>query len=336
MIVNTPPSNVQETKLLDNTLRPKFWEGYIGQDKLKNTLKIMMEATKQRKEPLDHLLFYGSPGLGKTTLSYIIANEMSVNIHTTSGPALRKIGDLASIMSNLNEGDILFIDEIHRLSSMCEEMIYPAMEDFKLNVIIGKGPMAQNMEIPLPRFTLIGATTKIASITSPLRSRFGMTAQLNLYSPEEIIQIIDKSSKILNISLEPAAKTAIAQRARSTPRIANHLLKRVRDFAQVKGEQTISEKTAVSALDFLEIDRYGLGPEDRKILEALAIKFQGGPVGIKTLAAATTEEEETILDIYEPYLMKIGFLERTPKGRKVTRSAYEYLGIEYKDTQNII
>ncbi len=336
MFVNTPLSQNPETQFLDNTLRPKTWDAYIGQEKVKKTIQIMIQAAKQRKEPLDHLLFYGSPGLGKTTLSYIIARDMNVNIHTTSGPSLRKTGDLASILSNLAEGDILFIDEIHRLNSMCEEMLYPALEDFKMHIVIGKGPMAQNMEIPLPRFTLIGATTKMASITSPLRSRFGMATQLNLYTDEEIEKILDKSAKILNIGIEENAKKIIAQRSRSTPRIANHLLKRVRDFSQVKEEAIVSGETASAALDFLEIDNKGLGPEDRNILETIIKKFQGGPVGIKTLSAASTEEEDSILDVYEPYLMKIGFLERTPKGRKVTRLAYEYLGLEYKDTQNFI
>jgi Holliday junction DNA helicase RuvB len=327
MFVNSQHSPIA-TPALDNQLRPKDWNDYVGQEKVKKTLQIMIGASKKRSEALDHILLYGNPGLGKTTLSYIIARQKDVNIHVTSGPALRKSGDLASILSNLGEGDVLFIDEIHRLNTICEELIYPAMEDYKLDLIVGSGPMAQNMEINLPKFTLIAATTRIASLSSPLRSRFGATFQLSPYTEEELVQIISKSAEVLGVKITREAMSLIAKSARSTPRIANHLLKRVRDFAQVNNIEIIQPETVREVFDFMEIDSRGLGPEDRKILNTIIAAFNGGPVGIKTLAAATTEDEDCIIDIYEPYLMQLGFLERTPKGRKATNLAYDYFNIK--------
>ena len=326
MFVNSNTQNhISAIPALDNQLRPKNWSDYIGQEKVKKTLQIMIGASKKRSEALDHILLYGNPGLGKTTLSYIIAKQRDVNIHVTSGPALRKSGDLASILSNLSEGDVLFIDEIHRLNTICEELIYPAMEDFKLDLIVGSGPMAQNMEINLPKFTLIAATTRIANLSSPLRSRFGATFQLNPYTEQELSEIILKSAQILNIAITAQAAQLIAQSSRATPRIANHLLKRVRDFAQVNNLDIIEPQTVKEVFDFMEIDSRGLGPEDRKILTTIIKAFDGGPVGLKTLAAATIEDEDCIIDIYEPYLLQLGFLERTARGRKVTSLAYEYL-----------
>jgi len=326
----------QEDEVLDNTLRPKTWDEYIGQEKLKKNLKIIIEAAKQRGETIDHLLFYGNPGLGKTTLSYLVAKEIGANIRTTSGPAIEKAGDLASILSNLEEGDVLFIDECHRMNNLIEEYLYPAMEDFKLNLILGRGPMAQTMELKLPRFTLIGATTRLALLSSPLRNRFGATFQVDFYETKDIEQIIEHSSQILNTEIEPAAIKIIAQCSRFTPRVANRLLKRVRDFAQVEGKGIITKEIAQSALKFLEIDQLGLETGDRKIIETIIQKFNGGPVGLKTLAAATSEEEDTILDIYEPYLMQLGFIERTVKGRVATKIAYQHLGIKYQANQNML
>lgn len=327
----------EEDKVLDLTLRPKTWQDYVGQEKIKKNIKIIIEAAKKRKEPcFEHLLFYGGSGLGKTTLAYLIAKEIGANLRTLSGPAIEKAGDLASVLTNLSEGDILFIDELHRLNRVLEEYLYPAMEEFKLNLILGKGPMAKTVEIPLPHFTLIGATTRIALLSSPLRSRFGATFQLNFYSREDIEKIIQRSAKLLRVEATPQAIRIIAQRARFTPRVANRLLKRVRDFAQVEAEGKITEKVARQALDFLEIDDQGLEPGDRRILETLIQKFQGGPVGLKTLAAACSEEEDTILDIYEPYLMQLGFLERTPRGRVATKLAYKHLGIKHKSQESFI
>ena len=332
MIVNTPKNTVKmDSQGLDYTLRPKSWQEYVGQAKIKKTLEVMIAAARQRKEPLDHLLFYGNPGLGKTTLSNIIAKEMNVNILTTSGPNLRHGGDMASILTNLNPGDILFIDEIHRMNKVCEEIIYPVMEDYTLHLVVGKGPTAQTMQIALPPFTLIGATTKMAMLSPPLRSRFGAILQLNPYTHSEMQEIITKSAKALNVCIDQQAIDSIAKCSRSTPRIANHILKRVRDFAQVHNANNIDYKITTTALECLEIDNMGLATEDRKILNTLIKNFDGGPIGIKTLSAATKEEEESILDIYEPYLIQIGFLERTPKGRKATKMAYQYLGLEYRE-----
>jgi len=282
------------------------------------------------------LLFYGNSGLGKTTISYIVAKETKANIKITSGPVIEKVGDLAAILTNLCEGDILFLDECHRINKVCEEYLYSAMEDYKLNLILGKGPMARTMELKIPRFTLVGATTRLALLSAPLRNRFGATFQLNFYTEEDIEKIINRSAKILQINVQPEAVKIIAQSSRFTPRIANRLLKRVRDFAQMEGRETINKEISQKAMGFLEIDELGLEPGDRKILEAIIKKFSGGPVGLQALSATTAEEEDTILDIYEPYLMQLGFIERTPKGRIATKLAYHHLGIKHKGTQNLI
>jgi Holliday junction DNA helicase RuvB len=313
-------------------LRPKRLDEYIGQEKAKENLKVYIEAAKHRGEPLDHVLLYGPPGLGKTTLSNIIAAEMGVNIRITSGPAIEKQGDLAAILTNLNEGDVLFIDEIHRLSRSVEEILYPAMEDYALDIIIGKGPSARSIRIDLPRFTLIGATTRAGQMTTPLRDRFGVVLKLELYSPEELATIVRRSAGILEMDITDDGAIEIASRSRGTPRIANRLLKRVRDFAQVKGDGKIDAKIANYALDRLEIDRLGLDNVDRKMLETIIRFYDGGPVGLETLAATVGEEAITLEDMYEPYLMQIGFLNRTPRGRCVTRMAYEHLGIPVRTT----
>lgn len=330
----SPEEISEDDKTLDLTLRPKSWDDYIGQEKTKNNVRVIIEAAKKRNEAPEHILLYGSSGLGKTSLAYLIAKEANTNIRIASGPSIEKAGDLAAILTNLSEKDILFIDEIHRLNKFCEEIIYPAMEDYKLHLILGKGPMARTMELDLPHFTIIGATTQLSSISSPLRNRFGATFQLNFYSKENIKKIIERSSKILGVEIENKAIDVIAKCSRLTPRVANRLLKRVRDFSQVKGEKIITENAAKSALGFLEIDEIGLETGDRKIMEAIINKFSGGPVGLQALAAATSEEEDTILDIYEPYLMQIGFIERTPRGRAATKFAYEHFKIKYSKPQN--
>lgn len=322
----TSPFPTEEDRALDLTLRPKTWEDFIGQEKLKKNLRIIIEAAKKRKESCcEHLLFYGGSGLGKTSLAYIIAKKMGSNIRVTSGPAIEKAGDLAAILTNLNEGEVLFIDEFHRINKVCEEYLYPAMEEFKLNLILGKGPMAKTMELKTPRFTLIGATTRLGLLSSPLRSRFGAIFQLNFYEIEDIKKIIQRSAKILEIEIEPGAVEIIAKRSRFTPRVTNRLLKRVRDFAQVEGEGVVTEKIAKLALEFLEIDVMGLESGDRRILETIIEKFNGGPVGLQAIAAAVSEEKDTILDIYEPYLMQLGLIERTPRGRVATSLAYKHL-----------
>ena len=312
----------------DFNLRPKIWQEYTGQERIKNNLEIIIPAARQRNESPDHILLYGNPGLGKTTLALLIAEEMNANIKTTSGPAIERPGDLAALLTNLGEKDILFIDEIHRLNKICEEVLYSSMEEFKLSIIIGKGPMAQSVELNLPHFTLIGATTKLSMLSSPLRSRFGGIFQLNFYTEKEIEKIAERSIKILKTDATQEALYFIAKRSRFTPRTANYLLKRTRDYAQVKNRKIINLETAEQALKFLEIDDKGLTLEDRKILKTLIEKFNGGPVGLKTLAVATFEEEDSILEIYEPYLMQLGFIERTPKGRVATKIAYQHLKIE--------
>ena len=313
---------------IEVSLRPKTLEDYVGQDKAKENLKIYIEAAKMRKESLDHVLLYGPPGLGKTTLSYIIAAEMGVNIRITSGPAIEKQGDLAALLSNLNEGDVLFIDEIHRLSRSIEEILYPAMEDFALDIIIGKGPAARSIRIDLPKFTLIGATTRSGQLTAPLRDRFGVLLKLELYTPEELAAIVTRSAGILGIEIDNDGAYEIASRSRGTPRIANRLLKRIRDYAQVKGDGNIDLKIASYALDKLEIDELGLDNTDRRMLKTIIDYYNGGPVGLETLAATVGEEAITLEDVYEPYLMQIGFLSRTPRGRCVTALAYEHLGLK--------
>ncbi len=334
MSSNLTQNNTED--VLDLTLRPKNWDSYVGQDKTKNNVKIIIEAAKKRKDQVEHLLFYGNPGLGKTTMAYLVAQEIGADIKVTSGPAIERAGDLAAVLTNLEEGSVLFCDEIHRLSRTVEEYLYPAMEDFKLNLILGKGPMARVMELNLPKFTLIGATTKLASISGPLRSRFGAIFGLNFYSNEDIEQVLVRSCRILNVEAEKDALKIIAEHSRFTPRVANHLLKRVRDFAQVKNENLVTKEIIEDAFSNLEIDRLGLTQNDRRFLEALVLKFNGGPVGIQTLAAATAEEEATILDIYEPYLMRIGLIARTPQGRVATKMAFDYLGVSFANLPKIL
>jgi Holliday junction DNA helicase RuvB len=317
----------REDEALDSALRPKKWADYVGQEKIKENIRIIITAAKQRNQTPDHLLFYGNSGLGKTTLAQLVAMEMGKEIRITSGPAIERAGDLAAILTNLNEGDVLFLDEIHRISKTIEEYLYPAMEDYKLNLILGKGPMARTMELKQPKFTLIGATTRPGFLSAPLRNRFGATFQLNFYTKEDVEKIIKRSAEILGIQIDQPAIKIIAERSRFTPRVANRLLKRVRDFAQVESNGKITKKISEHALDFLEVDQMGLEPGDRNILFALINKFNGGPVGLQTLAAAAMEEEDTILDLYEPYLMQMGFLERTPRGRIASRLAYEHLNL---------
>lgn len=317
----------EEEVVIEQTLRPQSLEEYVGQSALKKNLHIIIEAAKKRGEILEHLLFYGPPGLGKTTLAFIIAREMGSNIKVTSGPAIERAGDLASLLTNLSEGDVLFIDEIHRLNKAVEEVLYPAMEDHVLDIILGKGPGARSIRMDLPKFTLIGATTRIGLISSPLRDRFGATYRLEYYPEEDLEKIIFRSGKILNAPMEQEAAKELSGRSRFTPRIANRLLKRVRDFAQVHSHATINLPVAKQALELLEVDEQGLDKNDRRILETLIHKFSGGPVGLNTLAAATGEEEDTITDIHEPFLIRLGFLAKTPKGRQATEAAYKHLGL---------
>jgi len=332
-ILNKKPD--KEDEVLDSALRPKKWSDYVGQSKIKENIRIIITAAKQRSQSPDHLLFYGNSGLGKTTLAHLVASEMGKEIRITAGPAIERAGDLAAILTNLSEGDVLFVDEIHRVSTTVEEYLYPAMEDYKLNLILGKGPMARTMELKLPKFTLIGATTRPALLSSPLRNRFGATFQLNFYSPGDMEKIIKRSADLLKIKVDPEALKIISNRSRFTPRVANRLLKRVRDFAQVQGNGIVTKEITDHALNFLEVDKMGLESGDRKILLALIEKFNGGPVGLQSLAAASMEEEGTILDIYEPYLMQCGFIERTPKGRVASRLAYEHLGMLHMRKQLI-
>ncbi|MCG0238501.1 MAG: Holliday junction branch migration DNA helicase RuvB [Firmicutes bacterium] len=316
---------------LEGSLRPRRLAEYPGQERAKEQLSIYIAAAKSRGEPLDHVLLYGPPGLGKTTLAHIIAHELGVNIRTTSGPAITHGGDLAAILTSLSEGDVLFVDEIHRLSRQVEEVLYPAMEDFCLDLVLGKGPSARTLRLELPRFTLIGATTRYGALTSPLRDRFGVVIQLQYYSVEELVEILMRSARILGVPLDPGGALEIARRSRGTPRIANRLLKRLRDYAQVRADGVITREVAEAGLELLQVDRLGLDHVDRKMLRTLIEKYGGGPVGLETLAAATAEEAETVEDVYEPYLMQIGFLQRTPRGRVATRAAYEYLGIPYPE-----
>lgn len=326
-IVDTGPSEEDpQERQLENTLRPRDFRSYIGQERLKQQLQLAIAAAKKRGEPIDHVLLYGPPGLGKTTMATVIANEMGASIRVTSGPAIERAGDLASILTNLTDGDILFIDEIHRLGRTVEEVLYSAMEDFKLDIMLGKGPSARSLRLDLPKFTVIGATTRTGSLAAPLRDRFGILHRLEFYSADEVRRIILRAADILGVRINPDAAAEIARRARLTPRIANRLLKRVRDYAQVHGDGIVTATLAGRALKLLEVDEAGLDPSDRQLLLAIIDNYRGGPVGVETLAAMTGDERTTIEDMYEPYLMQIGFLERTARGRRVTPRAYTHLG----------
>lgn len=330
-----PEYSSSEDNDIELSLRPKTLGEYIGQDKVKENLSVYIEAARQRGEPLDHVLLYGPPGLGKTTLAGIIANEMGVNFRVTSGPAIEKPGDLAALLTNLNDGDVLFIDEIHRLSRAVEEVLYPAMEDNVLDIIIGKGPSARSIRLDLHRFTLVGATTRAGQLSAPLRDRFGVILRLELYTPEQLSEIVNRSAGILDIDIDPEGATEIASRSRGTPRIANRLLKRARDFAQVMCGGEITKQASALALDRMEIDELGLDSIDRLILKAMIKNYNGGPVGLETIAAAIGEEAVTIEDVYEPYLMQVGFLSRTPRGRMVTPAGYAHLGIAMPGQQRL-
>jgi len=324
----SPELKSNETRL-DSNLRPRSWGEYVGQATVKETIQIQIAAAKARDEPLDHILVYGPPGLGKTTLAHIIAAEMGVNLKITSGPAIERAGDLAAILTNLRKGDVLFIDELHRLGRAVEEILYPAMEDFALDIIIGKGPSARNIRLSLPQFTILGATTRLALIASPLRDRFGTVFRLSFYSPEELEEMIRRSTRLLNTAMDDGGAQEIAARSRGTARIANRLLKRVRDYAQVRADGIITRQVARDALSLLDVDALGLDDLDRKVLRTVIEKFDGGPVGLETIAASLSEEGDTIMDVVEPYLLQLGFLDRTPRGRVATRHAYEHLGLVY-------
>jgi Holliday junction DNA helicase RuvB len=325
------PRNKTEEVGLDVSLRPQRLDEYIGQDRVKENLRILIEAAKARGEALDHVLFYGPPGLGKTTLAHVVANEMGVGIKVTAGPAIERAGDLAAILTNLHKGDVLFIDEVHRLGRVVEEVLYPAMEDFALDIIIGKGPGARSIRLKLPPFTIIGATTRLALMTAPLRARFGAVYRLDFYDETAMQAIVRRSARILGIEIDEAGVVEIARRARGTPRVANRLLKRVRDYAQVRADGTIDQAVAKEALALLEVDPLGLDDIDRRVLRTIIEKYDGGPVGLETIGAALSEEPDTIMDVVEPYLLQLGFLDRTPRGRVATRRAYEHLGIEYHE-----
>jgi len=331
-MINDATQQPEEDKI-EVTLRPRSFDEYVGQEKIKRNLAVVIGAAKKRQEPIEHTLLYGPAGLGKTTLAHIIAREMGANIKITSGPAIERVGDLGSILTNLDDGDVLFVDEIHRLNKTVEEILYPAMEDHKLDIVIGKGPSARTLQLDLPKFTLIGATTRLGSLTGPLRDRFGIVHRLEFYEEEEIEKIVDRAGSILGVHLHDEGREMIARCSRCTPRIANRLLKRVRDVAQMEDADMITKDIADRALKMLEIDLLGLDTSDRRVLDAIISKFGGGPVGVQTLAAATSEEVQTIEDVYEPYLMKLGFLERTPRGRMVTQACLEHLGYASQTAQ---
>ncbi len=318
---------------LEVRLRPETLDEYIGQDRVKENLRILLEAAKARKEALDHVLIYGPPGLGKTTLAHVLANEMGGNIKVTAGPAIERAGDLAAILTNLHKGDVLFVDEVHRLGRAVEEVLYPAMEDYALDIVIGKGPGARSIRLKLPRFTIVGATTRLALMTAPLRARFGAVYRLGFYGESAMQEIVRRSAEILGIEIEPGGVSEIARRARGTPRVANRLLKRVRDYAQVRADGVITRAVAQDALALLEVDPLGLDDIDRRVLHTIIEKFDGGPVGLETIGAALSEEPDTIMDVVEPYLLQLGFLDRTPRGRVATRRAYEHLGIAYSEPE---
>jgi Holliday junction DNA helicase RuvB len=320
------PESLEEDFGFEQSLRPKSFGDYIGQEKVKDNLSVFLRAARERKEAVDHVLLYGPPGLGKTTLAHIIASEQRTTLHTTSGPAIEKAGDLAAILTNLEAGDVLFIDEIHRLSPTLEEILYPAMEDYKLDIIIGQGPSARSVRLDLPRFTLVGASTRIGLLTSPLRDRFGIVHHLGFYPESDLSEIVRRSAKILGVRIEEQGAMEVARRSRGTPRVANRLLRRVRDFAQVAGRETITLQVATEALERLSVDSYGLDETDRRVLRLILDKFGGGPVGLATIAAAIGEEQDTLEEVVEPYLMQIGFLDRTPRGRQATESAARHLG----------
>lgn len=332
-IINTEVTS--EDRVVEESLRPQLFSDYIGQDKIKENLKVYIDAAKKRGESLDHVLLYGPPGLGKTTLSGIIANEMGVNIKITSGPAIDKAGEIVAILSSLKEGDVLFIDEIHRLNRQVEEVLYPAMEDFEVDVLFGEGPATKSVRISLPRFTLVGATTRVGLLTAPLRDRFGIVQKLEFYTPKDLTDIINRSANVLGVELDPTGASEIAKRSRGTPRLANRLLKRVRDFAEVKYDGVITKKVADYALDILDVDKLGLDQNDRNYLEMIIDKFSGGPVGIDTLAAALSEDAGTLEDVYEPYLLMNGLINRTPRGRVATENAYKHLGKTYSNQETL-
>jgi Holliday junction DNA helicase RuvB len=323
------PKNKPEEVGLDVSLRPSRLDEYIGQDRVKENLRILIEAARARSEALDHVLFYGPPGLGKTTLAHVVANEMGVNIKVTAGPAIERAGDLAAILTNLRKGDVLFVDEVHRLGRMVEEVLYPAMEDFALDIIIGKGPGARSIRLKLPEFTIIGATTRLALMTAPLRARFGAVYRLDFYDQEAMRTIVRRSASILGVTIDEEGVAEIARRTRGTPRVANRLLKRVRDYAQVRADGQVTAAVAQEALSLLEVDPLGLDDIDRRVLRTIIEKFDGGPVGLDTLGAALSEEPDTIMDVVEPYLLQLGFLDRTPRGRVATRRAYDHLDLPY-------